>query len=86
MFWAPLGCCSQAASIRTPSAPNCWTYGSPLEGAYSGRKVGLALLLLAAGTDPVRAFIGHPPTTTEILSQGGPTRPRLGGPSRGAAL
>ena len=51
-----------------PERPNCWAYGSPLEGAYSGGQVGLALLLLAAGTDPVSAFIGHPPTTTEISS------------------
>lgn len=49
-----------------PERPNSWTYGSPLEGAYSGRQVGLALLLLAAGTDPVSAFVGRPPTTTEI--------------------
>ena len=49
-------------------AGGCRAFGSPLEGAYSGGQVGLAVLLLAAGTDPVSAFIGRPPTTTEISS------------------
>ena len=53
-----------------PERPNCWAYGSPLEGAFSGMRVGLALLLLAGGTDPIRAFFpaASRPTMIEISS------------------
>ena len=51
-------------------AAMCRGFGSPLDSAFSGMRVGLALLLLAGGTDPIRAFFpaASRPTMIEISS------------------